>query len=275
MGLLDIGGSKSESSSRSQSTSFDNLDSFGFNFGAQGSESGGGSTSRIAFEDVFAQLFGGASGAAAGIDTGAITGAANSLFSSGAGFLDTLTGGGAGAGHLEDRLARGGQFADDQIDLLGEDISKFLAEDVNPAITAGGVNAMTLGGSRGDLQRGLASEAALKEFSRGSLNIRRNEQSALDKIATDLAADEQGRNLGALGMLPGLFGLAESGAMANLSPFAALSQILGGPTVLQDSNQFASSFGFDFGEDRTTGRAGSQSTSRSDSESGSFNLGFG
>lgn len=282
MGLFDFGASKNESSSRSESSarSFDNLDQFGFNFArdVSGSRGSSASRSRVAFEDVFQQLFGGASRAAGAVDTGALSGAANLLFSSGAGFIDSLAEGGEGAGFLRDRLAGGSGLADEQIDILGEDIAKFLAEDVNPAITSGGVSAGTLGGSRGDVRRGLASEAALREFRRGAVDIRRGEQTALDNIATTLAADEAGRFTTALGSLGDLFGLAESSAFATLSPFAALGQILGGPTVLTDSesSQLAESLGLSLGVDETTGRAGSssRSTSRTDSSGASFSFGF-
>jgi len=286
MSLLGIGGSRSSSSSRSDSSSFDNLDQFGFNVGVQGStnvsgsQSGGTSRDSIAFEDLFAQLFGGASAAAAGINTGGLTSAANSLFSSGGGFLDSLSGGGAGGDYLRERVAGGDRLASEQIDLLGGDIQKFLNESVLPGIKSSGISASTFGGSRGDVAKGIAGEGALREFSRGAQSIRQDQQNSLDTIAQALlSSNNQAANIG-LGSLEGLFGLAQGGALADLSPFMALAEILGGPTVLNESNNqatssaLAESFGFDIGSDTTTGRAGSQSTSRSRSSSSSFNLGF-
>jgi len=282
MGLFDFGGSKTRSQSTSRSSSFDNLDSSAFNFGVDASSSVAGSqgrtSSRVAFEDVFAQLFGGASGAAGAINTGALTETANMLFSGGSSFLAGLQDGGAGANFLEDRLASRDGLADEQIGLLGDDISRFLAEDVNPAITSGGVAAGTLGGSRGEVQRGIASRGATEAFARGATDIRANEQAARDLIAQMLAGDETNRFTQGIGALPGLFGLAESGQFAGLSPFAALSQILGGPTVLTDSesssSSLAESLGLNVGGSQSTGRAGSQSSSDSTSKTDSFSFGF-
>lgn len=277
-----FGGDRTDSSSQSQSSSFDNLDSFGFNFGQSGSSSRGGSAAessqRVAFEDIFARLFGGASDVASGIDTGGLTGAANELFGAGGTFLDTLGGGGAGAGFLEDRLSGDG-LADEQIGLLGEDIARFVAEELNPAITSGGVAASTFGGARTNVQKGTAARGASEAFARGAADIRSSEQATRDRIAETLAADETTRGTAGLSALPSLFGLAEAGTLADLSPFAALSQIVGAPTVLGESSsisqQIADAFGIDFGFDETTGRAGSQSTSSSSTRSRGFNFGFG
>lgn len=285
MGLFGIGGGKSSTDSSSSSSSFDNLDSFGFNIGGSESlsRSGGRSTSsdQVAFEDIFARLFGGAEGAAGGINPSSITQAANTLFSSGGGFLESLSDGGPGSRALEERLASRDGLADQQVDILGEDINKFLTESVLPEITSKGVAAGTLGGSRGEVSRGIAAEGALDSFRRGATDIRVRDQAARDEIAGSLAQNEIGRAGTGLAALPGLFGLAESGALADLSPFAMLSQILGGPTVLGSSeaenSALAESFGFDLGLDSTTGRAGSQSesTTRSRSRNFSFSNGGG
>ena len=276
-----FGGSSSTSSSQNQSqgSSFDVNDASSFNFGQSGSASGGqsGSQDTVAFADLFAQLFGGSSGAAGAVNTGGITNAANQLFGSGSDFLSGL-GGGAGSQFLQDRLAGSDQLVDSQISQLSGDIGEFLSETVNPAITSGGVSAGTLGGSRGEVQRGLASEAALEEFTRGSTQIRSDERAATSQIAQFLSGQESQNSQIGLNALPGLFGLAEGGAMAGLSPFLALAQIFGGPTTLgsSQSSQFGSSFGFDAGGSQQTGRAGSQSTSSgsSTSSSGSFDIGF-
>jgi hypothetical protein len=279
MGLFGIGGSTSKSRSSSEASSFDNLDAFGFNFARDVSSSRGGSSSSqsIAFQDVFSKLFGGASGAAAGVDTSSISNAANLLFGKGGGFLEELGGGGAGARFLEDRLAGGDELANEEIGLLESDIGRFLSETANPAITAGGVSAGTFGGSRGEVQRGIATRGATEAFARGATDIRARHRGETDRLATALAGDETARNATGLGALPGLFGLAEGGALADLSPFAALSQILGGPTVLSESesSQLAEALATQFGLDRTTGRAASRSTSSSSSSAKSFNLGFG
>lgn len=294
MGLFSFGRSKSKTKSDSFSTSFDNLDAFGFNFGfnqsfsdsiSRGSSfSRGASTSRVFAEDVFRDLFGGASRAAGGIDTGSIAGAANMLFSGGTDVLNALQQGGEGADFLRNRLSSDG-LVDEQIGLLGDDLARFLAEDVNPAITSGGVSASTLGGSRGEVQKGIATGKAADAFTRGAVSLRVADQSQRDQIAAGLMQSDASRNQASLAALPMLFGLAESGAMAGLSPFAALASIIGDPTVLTDSiseggsEQFsralAEALGIDLGMNSTTGRAGSTSTSRTRSSSSSGSIGIG
>jgi hypothetical protein len=279
MGLFGIGGSTSKQRSESSSSSFDNLDAFGFNFARDTSSSRGGSSSSqsIAFQDVFSKLFGGASGAAAGVDTSSISNAASLLFGKGGDFLEELGGGGVGARFLEDRLAGSDELADQEIAGLESDIGRFLSETANPAITAGGVSAGTFGGTRGEVQRGIATRGATEAFTRGATDIRARHRGETDALATALAGDETARNVSGLESLPGLFGLAEGGELAGLSPFAALSQIIGGPTVLteSESSQLAEALATQFGLDRTTGRAASRSTSSSSSSAKSFNLGFG
>lgn len=257
--------SASASSSNANASSFDNLDSFGFG--------GSDSRSRIAFEDVFANLFGGASDAARAVDTSGLTSRANLLFSSGQSFLDDIGGGGVGREFLEGELANSDGLVGERIGQLGGDLGEFLNETILPAIKSSGVQAGTLGGGRGEVSKGIAAEGLIEEFARGSTAIRGAERDRLTGIASGLSADNLARNSVGLDALPGLFGLAEGGAMAGLSPFAALASILGNQTVLQDSTarDFSSS----------TGRAGSESTSTSRSTSSSssrgnsFNFGFG
>lgn len=274
--MFGFGGGKSSSSSSSSSSSFDNLDQVGFDFGEQGSVSGGQatSTSRVAFEDLFSQLFGGSASAAAGINTGAITSAANNLFSGGLSFLEGL-GGDAGSSYIGNQITGANELADDQVDQLSEDVARFLGEDI-AAIDSRGVAAGTLGGSRGELQRGVAEGERAREFIRGATGIRQGAQARTDSLAQFLSGQStQNAGLG-LSALPGLLGLQETGAMSSLSPFLALSQIYGGPTVLQDSqsSDFGSSFGRNFGFDQTTGRAASESSSSSSSSSKNFSIGF-
>ncbi len=253
-----FGGSSSRSSSSSRSNSFDNLDQFSLG----GSESGG----RVAFEELFASLFGGASGAAGAVDTGGLSRNASLLFGSGTSFLSGLQDGGPGSEFLEGELANSGKLVDEQIGNLSGDLTEFLNESILPSITSSGVEAGNLGGSRGGVAKGIAAEGLLEEFAKGSTAIRLGERNRLTGIARDLDNSQINRANSGLAALPGLFGLAESGAMAGLSPFAALSQIFGGPQIINESSSF------DVGS--TTGRAGSSSTSNSSSRSSSFNFGF-
>ena len=298
MPLFNFGGTRSDSNSESTSSSFDNLDAFNFDFGfntsSNRSESGGrsrsggrsGSDQRIAFDSFFRDLFADASGAADSIDTSGVTNAASLLFNSGRDIIGQLQDGGAGRQALEDRLTARDGLADEQIEQLGADLSRFLAEDASTAITASGVSANALGGSRGEVQRGIATRGASEAFVRGSTDIRLRDQSARDSIAAQLMQGDADRAGAAGNLLPQLFGLAEGGANASLAPFLALSQIFGQQTALtssdsenfSESDQFsralAEALGINFGGGRTTGRAGSQSRSTSSSSSRGFNLGF-
>lgn len=256
-----FGGSSSTTRSRSDSSSYDNLDQFGFNVG--GSES----QQRIAFGDIFQSLFGGAAGTAAGIDTTALSRNASMLFSSGTEFLDTLSSGGAGSAYLGEQLAGGGELVDEQIGQLKTDLTDFLNEGILPGITSSGVSASTLGGSRGEVAKGIAGKGLLREFARGSTDIRLADQARRDSIASELMGSEAARATTGLQMLPGLMGMAETSALAGLSPYAALASILGGPTVLGDSSSYQ------FGADSTTGRAASRSSSSSTTKSKSFSIG--
>lgn len=295
-----IGGGRSRSRSSSSSSSFDNLDASSFDVGFQRSgsssvsggssssfdRSGSSSSQRVAFGDVFANLFGTASGIAGGIDTGQLGDAASLLFSAGGNILDDLRGGGAGAEYLETRLGQRDGLADMQVEQLGDDLSRFLAEDVNPAITSGGVAASTLGGSRGEVQRGIASRGASEAFVRGATDIRVRDQAARDSIAAGLMESETARGGIASQLLPQMYGLAEAGVMSALSPMQALSQILGPQLALTESESFgvggsqseqfaqalSEMLGFNIGGSRTTGRAGSSSRSSSSSSASNFSL---
>lgn len=275
MGLFGFGGSTSKQSSESQSSSFDNQDSFGFNFGKSGSVSGGASQSqsRIAFEDIFSQFFGDSASAAAGINTGKISDAANFLFSGGTSFLEGL-GGDAGSKFLTDRISGIDEIANQQVDQLGADLERFLGENVSRGITAGGVQAGTLGGGRGEVQKGIAERGAAEAFIEGATNIRANSRAEQDAIAQFLSGQAGTNAQIGFQALPGLFELSQGGALAGMTPFMMLSEILGGPTVLTDSesSQFGESFGLDIGAQASTGRAGSQSTSSSRGSTKSFNF---
>ena len=295
MGLFSFGGSSSRSRSSSSSSSFDNLDAFDFGFGFDTStstsrsggrsRSGSRSSQGIAFEEIFANLFGGATSAAAGINTGNISGAANLLFSAGGGIIDSLMQGGAGAEFLNEQIKGADGIADAQVDQLGADLSRFLSEDVSGAITSGGVSASTLGGSRGEVQAGIAERGAAEAFVRGSTDIRSRSSDRTTGIAQMLMQSEAERGATSLAALPQLFGLAEAGEMARLSPFAALAQILGPMQTLTTSESFgesdqfsealAEALGINLSGGRTTGRAGSQSESESSGRSRSANFGFG
>jgi hypothetical protein len=254
--MFNIGGSSARSSSQSSSSSYGYSNSF------SDSLSQAASKDRVAFEDVFAQLYGGAAGAAgkAAELVPMFQGQAAELYSGGTRFLDTLE----QESPLMARLSETGT-ADEQIRALGDDLGMFLREELNPAITSRGVATGTLGGGRQGVAQGRAVSSVAREFQRGATGIRTADVNRRDTLAGMLAEDQLGRASTGLAALPSLYGLAEGGLTAGLAPYAALSSILGGPTVLGESADFATS----------TARALSEETSQSKSKSKSFSFGLG
>lgn len=246
------------SSSKSQSSSY------GYNESFSDSLSQASSNQRIAFEDIFRELYTGATGAAskaAGM-VPLFQGQAADLFSSGADFLDRL-GVGAGEDYLQSRLTDT-STRDAQLNVLKSRMGELFNEELNPAITARGVATGTLGGGRQGVAQGQAAQRVAREFSAGATDIISRDQAAKDTAAGALMTGRTQASAVGLSALPGLYDVAEGGLNAGLSPYAALSQVLGGPTVLGSSEEIAAAISRAFGED----------FSQSSSKSKSFNFGF-
>lgn len=271
MGLFSFGGSKSDAFSRGSSSSFDRSQSGSVSGGV--SETGSTSAQGIAFEDVFARLFGGAEGAAGALDPSLLTDAANQLFGSGSQFLEGL-GGDAGSSYLESRLSGDNAVLEEQIDLLGEDLGDFFSEEINPAITAEAIGGGALGGGRQGVAQGAAASALGEEFRRGASALRTGDIAARD-AAAGLIANKGSTDAGVgLSSLPGLLGVAETGAFASLAPSERLAAILGDPTVLTQAESFGSAedfaraFAASFGQSQSSTESGSKSRAFSFSPGG-------
>lgn len=286
--MFTFGSNKSRTTSTSQS------DAYGYSVGGSSSmgeslgrsTSSGGSVARsftdIAFADIFAELYGGATGAAGRMAESApgFNETARQLFSSGANFLDTLSGG-AGAAYLEDRVSGASPVLDDQIGALQDDLGRLFREELDPAITARAVAGGTLGGGRQGVAQGRAADAVAREFTRGATELRSADIAARDAAARDLEGLRAASAGTGLGALPGLLGVAEGGFQAEIAPYLALAQIMGGPTTLagSESESFSESEALDIarqiaesfsrGEDFATAR------SSTTSKSGGFQFGFG
>lgn len=275
LAIFGIGGSKSKSASEAASDS--SSSSFSQTRARNNSLSGGSSqtTSEVAFGDSFARLFAGAEDAAAAIDPSRIAQAADELFSSGTSFLDQLSEGGVGREALAERITDGGRIANRRIRQLGGDLGRFFREELLTGISRGSTGANTVGGSRQGVAESLAAREVAQQFQRGATDIRSRELSERTDAAAQLAGFELAGDQAAIGALPGLLELQETGALSELAPSAALSQILGGPTVLSqsESEQFGRSSGFNF----SLSKSGSKSSSRaySKGKSGGLNIAFG
>lgn len=278
MALFSFGGSKSKSQSSSLDLGYgySGSGSESGSFGESSSVSGGRSSQRIAFEDIFAELYGNASGAAGRVAqlAPALTDQANMLFSGGLGFLDAL---GGGSEFLESRVSGESPVLQQQIDALGADLGEFFREELNPTITGEAVATGTLGGGRQGVAQAEAAEQVAQEFQRGVVGLRTADVAARDSAARALLQSRiSGAGVG-LSALPGLFGVAQGGFGAELAPYTALAGILGGPTTLTESEQFGRASSTDiaraisqaFGEDFRYGKSQSSSSSKS------FNFGLG
>lgn len=216
-------------------------------FGISGSSSSSQSTSsqQVFSADLFRQLFSGASNVAGGIDTQGLTDAANSLFSSGSGFLDSLQEQSAGtdvAGQfLSDRISGEGGFVDENIAALGEDLGQFFNEQLLPGITSEAVGGGQLGGGRQGVAQGKAIESVGREFRRGSLDIRNADLAQRTDAARTLSATKLSASQAGLTGVQQQFDLANAATLTPFSPFLTLAQILGNPTTLSESESSSKS----------------------------------
>lgn len=257
--MFNFGGSKSSS----QSSSYGYNESFSDSL----SQASSRSDQRIAFEDIFRELYTGAAGATgkAAEMLPLFQGQAADLYSSGADFLDRL-GVGAGEDYLQSRLTDT-SARDAQLGALKSGLGELFRDEINPAITSRHVAGGTLGGGRQGVAQGVAAGKLGQAYQQGAASIFASDQAQRDQAAGTLIS---GRNQAAgigLSALPSLYGIAEGGLNASLSPYAALSQVLGGPTVLgsSSSEEIAAALSRAFGEDF--------SSSSSKSKSLSFGLG--
>lgn len=259
--MFNMGASVSSSSSQSESYEEARSDSRSGGFSVAGSDQ------RVAFEDIFARMFGGAEGAAAGLDPSLLTNAANSLFGSGAAFMDQI-GGDAGTQYLEGRLDSENPVLQEQIDLLGEDLGRFFNEELLPGITSNSVHGGALGGGRQGVAQGAAMREVGDQFTRGSVSLRAGDIAARDSAAMTLAGNSlDGASIG-LGALPSMMGIANAGFSAGMQPYERLAAILGGPTTL------GSSFSTSADWARAWSESFGESSASSESSSKSMSLGF-
>lgn len=221
-----IGGNKSSSKSASESTEI------------------GASTQSIAFADLFGQLYGGAAATAGQISGAGVQSKADMLFSSGAGFLDSLMGaggGGAGSDYLAERVSGDDGVLQSQIGALQESLGSFFREEILPGVRSQSVGARTLGGGRQGIMEARGAQDVMAEFRQGIVGLMGADQAGRDAAAATLQGGQiQGAGTGLAG-LQGLLGIGQAGEVAGLTGYAALADILGGPTTLTDSISFGTS----------------------------------
>lgn len=249
-----FGGSKSRTSSKDISANIS--ESMGSSY------SGGRSSQSIAFNDIFRNLY---SNAASKALDPRNANPAQQLFSGGLKFLSELTEN-SGIKGLENIISGSDNALENNLGALQSSLGRFFSEELNPAITSDAVATGSLGGGRQGVAQGIASRGVAEQFSQGAASLINANQQRTDSASTSLAQlMQQGSSLGLdnLGNLLGIGTEAETG----LAPLSMLSQILGGPTTLTESEErsrasnYGMSSGFSYGT--STGK------------SSSFNFGLG
>jgi hypothetical protein len=270
-----FGGSKSSSSGSSLDFSLGRSGSVGgsTDVATAGSEAGGFSSQSIAFQDIFSRLYGGAASKALGAS--AAVNPAQQLFSGGLDFLKNLQGN-AGIDALQNRVSGPNDVLQGNLDTLQSSLGRLFREELNPAITGDAVAAGALGGGRQGVAQAGAARGIAEQFSAGASSLISTDQAQRDQAAATLSSLlTEGAGLG-LQNLPGLFELGLEGEL-NLAPLSALADILGGPTVLTQAQDFSKSFSESLGESfqEAFSEDFSFGTSQQKSKSGGFNFGLG
>lgn len=282
------------SSSRSKNQATSDSSSYGYSGATSEDQSlstsesmGGGqsSTTQSVFgADLFQQLYRQAAGAAGGVALQApqLSEAAKQLFTGGSTFLQTLSGN-AGSNYLEGRLTDDNAAVEDVISSMRRDAGTLFSEELNPAITSRAVAGGTLGGGRQGVAQGIAQGKVADSFIRASADLRMQDVAAKDAIASQVANNSVAAASTGLNALPGMLDVLERGHNAELAPYSSLAGILGGPTVLSESEatdfsratsqSIAEAFSRSFGEN--TSRSTSQATGSSRSKGWGFNSSFG
>lgn len=237
---LGMGRSKSASNTQSDASSYgySGSNSSDVSQSIQNAVSGGQSntTQSVFDQDVYSMMHGGAVGAAgrASVQAPQLAEAARTLFTGGSDFLSNM-GHDVGSDYLNSRVSGESPVLQQQIDALREDTGRLFTDEFNPAITSHAVAGGTLGGGRQGVAQGMAMDSLTREFTRGATSLRANDVNARDAAAAQIATNSLSAASTGLGALPGLLDLKERGINSELGIFSSLSNILGGPTVLGES----------------------------------------
>ena len=292
---MSLGMSGTKSSNRSDATSESSSNAYGYDSAVSGSQSqsvqnavsGGQSstTQGIAFSDIFQQLFQKASGAADSVALNApqLATAASQLFTGGSQFLQSL-GGNAGLEYQEGRLNGTNPELENAIAALKKDSESIFSDEVDPVLTSEAVAGGFLGGGQQGVARGIAQGKIGQDFLTKAAGMRLADVQSKDAMAANIAGNSIAAASTGLGALPGLLDLQERGANAELGAYSSLASILGGPTVLSQSQgtdfsrstaqSVADAFSRSFGEQTSSSESTSTASSRGRSRGWGFNFGL-
>ena len=216
------------------------------------------STQSIAFADLFQQLYSNAAATAAGISGTGFGQSAAQLFSSGQGFLSQLQGGVAQQ-YMADRLTGPDPALASQLEQLQAGLGELFRNELNPAITSSAVAAGGLGGGRQGVAQGVAMGQIANQYAQGASQLLASSQAQRDALSGQLMMGQVAGAQAGLGGLESLLGIAQSEAGSPLLGASLLSQILGSPTVLTQS--------------QSSGYSTMEQSSKQSSKQ--FNIGFG
>ena len=146
----------------------------------------------------------------------------------GAGFMQDLQNNPFAAGLMQFAQPNN-QMAQQNIDLLGQNMNQNLQRNLLPGITDTSIQSGGLGGGRQGIAQGLALQGTQQAFGQGSQDILNNAYNQANQ------ATQFGANWGTNNAMQGIMGLGQL-QQQQFAPLLALAQILGNPTVLQESS---------------------------------------
>ena len=225
-----------------------------FSLGGSRSSSNSSSKDEVFGASNYLGLFSQASHIASRVDTGNLEEQGKSLFTGGLGAIQSLLGETEldqyTSQYLQGRMNGEGSTANEQIANVGDDIGRFFNQQIMPGIASKAIGAGQLGGGRQGVAEGMAVDAVGREFSNAATNIRTADMAMRDQAANASIAYGANRNAAAssaLSAIPNVNAALQSYSMSGLAPYYALSDILGNPTVLNESKSRSSSTSLNLG----------------------------
>jgi len=243
-----VNANKSKSVSQQQQVSQSTAESSGWNAGAnqsfnlQGSQQGGSNFGQSS-QDIWGgqapalqQLYGAAQSLLGGAQPAGAEGVGDAARSA---WMQQLTPG-------------GNPYFSQSVQGAIDAATRGFTQGVLPQLTDQGVQAGAYGGVRDQLARGQAAG----QFGEGLANM-------VGQMSSQQYGADQSRALQALGMAPGLQNMA-------YQPLQQAASMIGGPTVLGQSQSGGSSFGSSFGQGGSTGWTAGENLSNAQSSSSGF-----
>ena len=160
-------------------------------------------------------------------------------------FQDVISGASPGQAYLNASLGGGNPYLQAQIDALGGDISRNLAEDILPTLRTGGISVGSPGGSRAGIAEGLAAGRAQDAFADASANLRFQDLLRQTTAATTATRNELAAGAGAVNAGNQLYNLGFTPYSASWFPLQNYAAALGRPIVEGESK--SDSLGISFG----------------------------